>query len=319
VHSLTNELPVFEKTCITIGTFDGVHRGHRAIIRQLVQHAGEMKVPSVLITFDPHPRQILKKPGAAVKLINSPGEKLELLKSCGLDHVVIVPFTTEFSSIEPVEYIRQFLVKKFNPLAIVIGYDHRFGKNRQGDYKLLEAYGAEFNFKVVEIPAQLVEDASISSTRIRAALSEGDIMQVNTYLPYTYFFSGEIVQGKQLGRTIGFPTANIGKVHPDKLLPSNGVYAVQVQLEGSSELFDGMMNIGVRPTVDGINQVTEVNLFNFDKDVYGKKTRVFVHGRLRNEQKFTGIDALQQQLHTDRENATEFLSRLPAPVITPLV
>ncbi len=326
VHDDISNLPLFNNAVITIGTFDGVHTGHLQIIHQLKKEAAHIGGETVIITFHPHPRMIvntkLKTSNHEIKLINTLPEKIELLRKQNIDHLVIVPFTLEFSQQSPEEYIRDFLVKNFHPHTIIIGYDHHFGKNRQGDYRLLESYQAECNFKVKEIPEHVLHHVTISSTRIREALEEGDIDTANEYLGYPYFFDGIVVEGNKLGRTLGYPTANIEITNPHKLVPVNGVYAVQLSIVGDSLnnenggnnelqnlLKDGMMNIGVRPTIGGTKRVIEVNIFDFDKNIYGQNIRIYLKYFLRKELKFNGLDALKEQLAEDKINAMQLLTK----------
>ena len=321
VHRDISNLPFFKNAVITIGTFDGVHTGHLQIINQLKKEAELVDGETVIITFDPHPRMIISKTDLskhAIKLLNTLPEKIELLQKQNIDHLVIVPFTLEFSEQSAEEYIKDFLVEKFHPHSLIIGYDHRFGKNRQGDYKLLEAYQSIFNFKVKEIPEHVLHHIIISSTRIRHALEEKDINTANEYLGYPYFFEGNIIEGDKLGRTLGYPTANIEVNDKNKLIPANGVYAVEVSIATDNDIvhqisyvkhLKGMMNIGVRPTVGGTKKVIEVNIFDFDKSIYNQTIRVYINYFLRDEIKFNGLDALKEQLSIDKINALKLLNK----------
>lgn len=299
-----DDLPEFKNAAVTIGTFDGVHTGHLQILQQLKKEAAVNTGESVVITFDPHPRKFLT--GKAVELINTMDERIELFEKQQIDHLVIVPFTREFASLSAEKYIKDFLVGKFHPKTIVTGYDHHFGNNREGNYLVLESYAPEFGYTVKEIPQYVLENAAISSTKIRSSLLSGNVEDANTFLGYPYFFSGTVVEGNKLGRTIGFPTANIQLSDEDKLVPGNGVFAVILIVEG--HLYKGMMNIGKRPTVGGLSRVIEVNIFDFDNEIYGQKVSVHIHKRLRNEEKFNGLDALKEQLGKDKVNALEMLS-----------
>jgi riboflavin kinase/FMN adenylyltransferase len=254
----------------------------------------------------------------AIKLLNTLPEKIELLQKQNIDHLVIVPFTLEFSEQSAEEYIKDFLVEKFHPHSLIIGYDHRFGKNRQGDYKLLEAYQSIFNFKVKEIPEHVLHHIIISSTRIRHALEEKDINTANEYLGYPYFFEGNVIEGNKLGRTLGYPTANIEVNDKNKLIPANGVYAVEVSIATDNDIvhqisyvkhLKAMMNIGVRPTVGGTKKVIEVNIFDFDTSIYNQTIRVYVNYFLRDEIKFNELDALKEQLSIDKINALKLLNK----------
>ncbi len=303
VYKNTDGLPAFKNAVITIGTFDGVHLGHMQIIKQLKEEAAKVGGTPVLITFYPHPKQVvasLKKP---IFILNSPDEKYELLHRAGIDNIVVVPFNTDFANQPALSYISDFLVAKFHPHTVIIGYDHRFGKNREGDYKLLEEQADKFGYMVKEIPERILQDVTISSTRIREALLAGEIDTANEFLGYHYFFSGKVIEGNKLGRTIGYPTANLHIDDEEKLIPGNGVYAVNVEIENIPGMFRGMMNIGVRPTVDGTKRVIEVNIFDFDKEIYGSKVKVYLKKRLRGEIKFNGLEELKNQLAKDKEQA----------------
>jgi riboflavin kinase/FMN adenylyltransferase len=315
VYSNIENLPSFNKAVVTIGTFDGVHLGHQQIIEQLKKEAQAIGGETVLVTFDPHPRKIVSnKP---LQLINSLPEKIELLQNQGVDNIVVVPFTRSFSSQTANEYVEDFLVKKFHPHTVIIGYDHRFGKDRSGDFHLLEEYAGRHAFKLIEIPVHLVDEAAISSTKIREALLNGWLEDACRFLGYDYFFEGLVVQGNKLGRTIGYPTANLQPKMEDKLIPGNGVYAVTVEIikeqENKNKVlppFKGMMNIGTRPTVDGTKRVIEVNIFDFDEDIYGATLRVYLKKFLRQEQKFNGLDALKEQLAKDKLDALHCLTSI---------
>lgn len=308
VHRNIDQLPAFTKAVITIGTFDGVHLGHQQIIDQLKVEAEQTGGETVIITFHPHPRKIVTG-NKAVPLLNTLAEKTELLQMKGVQHLVVVPFNEAFAAQTPEEYISHFLVKKFRPSTIIIGYDHRFGKGRLGDYHLLEKMGSVYDYQVKEIPEHILNESIISSTKIREALLNSQAELANRYLGYTYFFEGKVVKGNQLGRTIGYPTANIALDESEKLVPGNGVYAVEVSVYKNIPHVKGMMNIGVRPTVDGSNRVIEVHLFDFDEDIYDVHIRVYIRSFIRGEQKFTGLDALKEQLAHDRVAALSALDR----------
>lgn len=302
------ELPLFKNAIITIGTFDGVHNGHRQILNQLIEEANEVDGTPVVITFYPHPKQIVGNDHSSVLVLNTLEEKSALLAEVGIEHLVVVPFTKEFAEQSAEDYIKNFLVSSFNPHTIIIGYDHRFGKNRAGNYELLEVKGQEFNYRVKEIPEHILHNITISSTKIRTQLLEGNISTANELLGYDYFFSGNVITGKQLGRTIGFPTANLAINNESKLIPGNGVYAVTVQIENDKTIFNGMMNIGVRPTFEKTERTIEVNIFDFDSSIYDKQLTVHIKTRLRDEMKFDGIDSLKNQLNRDREMAISHLT-----------
>jgi riboflavin kinase/FMN adenylyltransferase len=319
VYSNIDNLPAFIKAVVTIGTFDGVHLGHKEIIAQLKKEAQHIGGETVLVTFDPHPRKIVSS--KALQLINTLPEKIELLEQQGIDNLVIVPFTQAFSNQPAKAYVEDFLVSRFHPHTVIIGYDHRFGKDRSGDFHLLEEYARLHAFKLIEIPVHLIDQAAISSTKIREALLGGKLEEACRFLGYDYFFEGLVVQGNKLGRTIGYPTANLQPQIEDKLIPGNGVYAVQIEMKNMKDEenngltpsalnrlpYSGMMNIGTRPTIDGTKRVIEVNIFDFDADIYGSILRVYLKKYLREEQKFNGLDALKQQLALDKRNAEDAL------------
>nr|WP_294904857.1 bifunctional riboflavin kinase/FAD synthetase [uncultured Lacibacter sp.] len=300
VYRSLQQLPVFTNAVVTIGTFDGVHLGHQQIIKQLCAEAREKGGESILISFYPHPRKIVQ-PETYTPELTTLEERIELLKQQGLDNLVVVPFNKEFSEQTAQQYIKDFLVDRFHPSLIIIGYDHKFGNNREGDYRLLEKMGEEYNYGVKEIPQQLMNEVAVSSTKIRRAISAGDVENANQLLGYTYFFRGYVVEGNKLGRKLGYPTANLQIQDQDKLVPANGVYAVEAQVEGDARILKGMMNIGTRPTVDGTTKTVEVNLFDFAEDIYNRHLKVFVKYHLREEVKFDGLDQLIEQLHKDKE------------------
>ena len=308
VHTDIKNLPVFSNAVITTGTFDGVHTGHRQILDQLKWEALMAGGESVVITFDPHPRSVIPGNKQDIKLLSTLAEKIGLLSQLGIDHLVIVPFTLAFAGLSAEEYITEFLVNHFHPRCIITGYDHHFGKERKGNYQLLEEFGPEYGFSVKEIPEHILQHIAISSTRIRTALLEGDIRTANEFLGYPYFFSGSVVEGNKLGRTLGYPTANLKISESNKLVPGNGVYAVTIKRESNQLKYGGMMNIGIRPTVDGTNRVTEVNIFDFDEDIYGRILNINILQRLRNEEKFSGLEALKKQLAIDKKNALAVLN-----------
>ncbi|HEY4286059.1 MAG TPA: bifunctional riboflavin kinase/FAD synthetase [Puia sp.] len=308
IYNNTNQLPSFRQAVITIGTFDGVHTGHARILEQLRQEAARIDGETVIVTFYPHPRKIVKGGSEEIRLINTLEEKILLLSWLQIDNLVIVPFTEAFSQLTAEEYIKDFLLAKFHPHTVIIGYDHRFGKGRLGDYHLLEQYSASEGFQLQEIPVHLLDEISVSSTRIREAIQRTDIATANQLLGYPFFFSGTVVKGDQLGRTLGYPTANLQLTNTEKLTPADGIYAVEaVLLTEDQTLFEaprlkGMMSIGIRPTVGGKVRTIEVNLFDFNEDIYGRELRVFVKKYLRPEVKFHGLPALIEQLGKDKED-----------------
>jgi len=308
IHYHTDQLPVFRRAVITIGTFDGVHTGHASILHQLRQEAARIDGETVIVTFFPHPRKVVKGGSGDIRLINTLEEKIALLAWQRIDHLVIVPFTEAFSQMTAEEYIEDFLIARFHPHTVIIGYDHRFGKGRQGDYHLLEKFSNTKHFHLEEIPVHLLDEVSVSSTRIREAILRADIDTANQLLGYPFFFSGTVVKGNRLGRTLGFPTANLQPDNEEKLLPADGIYAVEAVLLPQLSLFDdarlkGMMRIGLRPTIDGKHRTIEVNLFDFDEDIYGKELRVFVIRYLRPELKFSGLDQLKTAIAKDKVDA----------------
>jgi riboflavin kinase/FMN adenylyltransferase len=265
---------------------------------------------TVIITFHPHPRKIISGKSGKLFLLTTLEERIQLLHASGIDHLVVIPFTNDFAEQDAESYIRDFLVRYFHPHTVIIGYDHRFGKKRQGDYHLLEKMAPAFNYLVKEIDEQVLNEVTISSTRIREAITRGDIVSANEFLGYRYFFEGEVINGDKRGRTIGFPTANLRLTDPDKLIPGDGVYAVKAAIPGKNNqpiLKNGMMNIGVRPTVDGLSHIIEVNLFDFNEDIYGEKLEISVVQRIRDEQKFNGLESLQAQLKKDKETTQDIL------------
>lgn len=313
VHrELAGSLPEFQKAVVTIGTFDGVHLGHRKIIDQMKLEARAIGGETVIITFHPHPRKIVSSVPGDIRLLTTLPEKIDLLDEAGIDHLVVVPFDHRFSNQTAEEYVKDFLYRYFKPHTVIIGYDHRFGKGREGTYELMHTYGKTLGFDVKEISEQLLNEVAISSTRIRHAIAENDIETSRLLLGHPYFFEGLVVEGNKLGRTIGYPTANLHISSEEKLIPGNGVYAVTVEQKGeddqfSGKQFKGMMNIGFRPTVDGKKKVIEVNIFDFDGDLYGKILRIHLHNYLRGEVKFNGIEELKQQLAKDKIAATGLL------------
>lgn len=292
---------------ITIGTFDGVHIGHRKILEKVINHAKNSDLKSAVLTFFPHPRMILQK-DADIKLLNTIEEKKVILEKMGLDILVIHPFTKEFSRLSATEFVRDLLVNKLKAKRIIIGYDHRFGRNRNANITDLIAFGNTLDFSVEEIPAQEIDEVSVSSTKIRKALEQGDIETANSYLGYPYMLTGTIKRGKGLGRKIQFPTANLVIEEPYKLIPKTGSYIVKSHLNGQ-DVF-GMMNIGYNPTVNGTSKTIEVHFFDFEENLYDKKIQIDLLSRLRDEEKFDSLEDLKIQLAKDREKSLHFISNL---------
>lgn len=309
VYTDIDQFKAVNNPILTIGTFDGVHLGHKKIINRLNElkqlHGGE----TVVFTFDPHPRTVLFPEQTDLKLITNTKEKTALIDHLGIDHLIIFPFTREFARLSSESYIREFLVQKLHTRILVIGYDHRFGHNREGNIDTLKQYSAELGYTVEEIPAQDIDSINISSTRIRKALEEGNMKTANSYLGYPYFFTGKVIEGKKLGRTIGYPTANIALENSMKLLPAIGVYAVTVEFD--SRTFKGMLSIGTNPTTDNDNRIkAEVNIFDLDENLYNKQLKVNVMERLRNEEKFANLEELKVQLGNDKLNSLKALENI---------
>lgn len=296
-HNIS-ELNDLKNTIVTIGTFDGVHLGHQKIIKRLVEIKQKQGGQTLLFTFDPHPRKVLF-PEQELKLITTTEEKRDLLKQFGIDNVLVYSFTKQFSQTPAVNYISDVISKGLKTKTLVIGYDHRFGSNREGNIDTLKAVSENYNFDVEEISAHEINQLNVSSTRIRKAIEEGDIVTANEFLGYSFFITGEVVKGKQLGRTIGYPTANIAISNPDKLIPKIGVYAVNVFHNGIK--YRGMLNVGINPTTDtDLKLKVEVNIFEFNQEIYGDVIKVEFLKRIRNEEKFANLDELKQALANDK-------------------
>jgi riboflavin kinase/FMN adenylyltransferase len=295
-----------EKTFVTIGTFDGVHFGHQKILEKLVSEAKKAGKKSVLLTFFPHPRMVLQK-DATIELINTIDERATLLEKTGLDYLIIHPFSKAFSKTTALAFVRDILVDTFNISKLIIGYDHHFGKNREGNIDQLTEYSHQYDFTVEEIPAQDVNDVSVSSTKVRRALAAGNLKTANNYLGYNFMLNGLVVNGKQLGGKIGYPTANIDVQEDYKLIPKTGVYVVKSSIENKT-IF-GMMNIGNRPTINGNHQTIEVHFFDFNQDLYGKSLTVELLYFLRDEHKFNSVDSLVLQLKEDEDTARKYIKK----------
>jgi riboflavin kinase/FMN adenylyltransferase len=296
-----------KKTILTLGTFDGVHLGHRKILEKLVQNTQDGNYDSLVLTFFPHPRMVLQGE-SEVKILNTIDEKIDLLHSVGVQNLVIHPFDAAFSQLTADEFVKTVLVDRFQIQKIIIGHDHRFGRNRTANIEDLIAFGQQYNFEVEQISVQEIKDVSISSTKIRKALLAGNIALANVYLGYEYFLTGRVSKGKQLGRTIGFSTANLQIEENNKLIPRHGVYIVKSILNQKTVF--GMMNIGFNPTVAGNKLSVEVHYFDFDADLYDQQIRVFILKDLRSEQKFASVDLLKKQLQIDKIFALNHIENL---------
>ncbi len=300
-----DEFVRIKNAVVTIGTFDGVHIGHRKIISGIKELAESIGGETVMLTFFPHPRMILHPEDESIKLINTIIEKAELLERLGIDHLIITPFSRDFSNQSPEEYIRDILVNKIGTKKIVIGYDHRFGKDRQGGLNELLRLGPVYGFDVVEIPEQDINEVAISSTRIRNALLNGEIELANTFLGYPFFITGTVARGDQIGRQIGYPTANIIVEERYKLTPADGIFAVKVMIEG--DVYNGMAYIGTRPTVNGLTRNIEVNIFDFHQEIYNRQIRMEFHNFVRGDMKFQSLDELKAQIAKDKIDVTALL------------
>lgn len=305
---LVQELNTFLKpTVTTIGTFDGIHVGHQKILKHVVNLAKKQGYVPVVLTLFPHPRMVLQKDDS-IKLLNTINERVEILKTFGIENVVVKTFTKDFSNLSAEAYVKTILVDELNTKQIVIGYDHHFGKNRSANINDLKEFAKNYNFNVEEISAQDIKDVTVSSTKIRKALNNGEVALANNFLGYTFFITGTVVKGKGLGRTIDFPTANIQIKESYKLIPSDGVYVVKSKIEDQTTY--GMMNIGTNPTVNGKSRSIEVHFFNFNKDIYNSELKIEFLKRLRNEEKFENLEALKSQLKKDMQVASDYIDSL---------
>ncbi|HEY6162595.1 MAG TPA: bifunctional riboflavin kinase/FAD synthetase [Bacteroidia bacterium] len=294
-----NNLGKVPNPVVTTGTFDGVHLGHQRIIKRIREIAKKEKGETVLVTFYPHPRMVLFPDDNELRLLNTQEEKTALLEKFGIDNLVIIPFTKQFSRLSSVEFVRDIIVNRIGTKKLVIGYNHHFGRNREGSFEHLKEYGPMYGFTVEEIPAIDVDQVEVSSTKIRKALGEGDIRTANTYLGYEYMLHGTVVHGKKLGREIGYPTANISVDDKYKLVPADGIYAVSVEVRGKTH--KGMMSIGMNPTVNGKGRTIEVNILDFNEEIYGERIGIGFRDWIREEKKFSDLEELKVQLGRDRE------------------
>ncbi len=310
VHHDLKQLPAFKNAVITTGAFDGVHIGHQEIISRMKQIALEIGGETVIITFHPHPRKVISSIPGEIKQLTSLEERIELLTQSGIDHLVVVNFDYAFSNLTADAYVKNFLFDHFHPHTILVGYDHRFGNGRNGNFELLQKFGAELNFKVEQIHEKIISDEIVSSTHIRNYILEHQIEKANALLGYPYLFEGFVVRGNQIGRTIGFPTANLHINNEEKIIPCNGVYAVKVKGKCLGDtIYNGMMNIGIRPTVDGQKKVIEVHILDFDQDIYEQNLTVMVYEYIRGEVKFDGLEALKAQLTKDKITVATILKK----------
>lgn len=318
VHRNLDDLPDFKNAVITTGTFDGVHKGHLKVIEQVKKEAKELNGESVIVTFFPHPRMILnREQSTGLKLLTSFDEKLELLARAEVDHVVVVPFTKEFSRIEPENYISDFLVARLKAKCIITGYDHHFGKDRRGDFQMLERFSKEFQYFVREIPEYILKEIAISSTRIRNALTSGDILTANECLGYSFFLTGKVIRGDQIGRTLGFPTANINVTDQNKLVPRYGIYIAGVSVKNSGDNFGrvlpAIMSVGTRPTLDDNKETQEAYILDFDGDLYGSTIRILFMQFIRPELRFKNLDILKEKMKEDEKITRAYWKKIQQP------
>lgn len=306
VYHHLDEFTGAENAVVTTGTFDGVHTGHQAIFRRLNEIAMKEKGESVLLTFYPHPRMVLFPDDIDLKLLTTQDEKIALLEKYGIQHLIIHPFTKEFSRLTSLQFIREILVNKLKTKKLVIGYDHHFGRNREGSFEHLKESGPIYGFSVEEIPAQDVENVAVSSTKIRQALQLGDVKTAGEYLGHDYTLSGKVIHGEKKGRELGYPTANISVESRYKLIPAIGIYAVKVQV--AAAIYNAMLYIGYRPTLNGKYQSIEVNIFDFDKDIYGEHLTVYFKDKIREDMKFNQLEELKKQLASDKLMAVNLLN-----------
>ncbi len=309
VYKHLNEFQKSNNAVATIGTFDGVHIGHRKIISRLVEDARMMNGESVILTFFPHPRMILHPEDESLKLITTIQEKTELIERLGVDHLIITPFTRDFSNLSPENYIEQILIEKIGIKKIIIGYDHRFGKDRAGNFSLLQQYASVYNYEIEKIAEQDIHDVAVSSTKVREALLRGDVSTAADFLGYPFHLTGKVIKGDQIGRKIGYPTANLLIEEGYKLIPADGIYAATIEVTGEGTTgyeLKGMAYIGNRPTINGMLRNIEVNIFDFNEEIYGKTLKLHFHHFVRGDMKFNGLDELQAQISRDKKSVMDY-------------
>jgi len=309
IYNHLSEFKRLNNAVATIGTFDGVHFGHQKIINRLCELARSTGGESVILTFFPHPRMIIDPENQDLKMINTIEEKAAILASLGVDHLIITPFTRDFSNLSPSEYIKNILVDTIGIKQIIVGYDHRFGKDRTGGMNDLIAFSGPYGYEVEEIGEQDINDVAVSSTKIRESLLSGQVGLAAEYLGYPFSLYGPVIKGDKIGRTIGYPTANIFIEQPYKLIPSDGIYAVTVDMENKS--YQAMAYIGQRPTINGMTRNIEVNIFDFDREIYGQYIKMNFHEFLRHDVKFTGLEALKVQLKQDKADTISYFAKQP--------
>ncbi|QNF35008.1 bifunctional riboflavin kinase/FAD synthetase [Adhaeribacter swui] len=307
IRSLS-DFPELSQAVVTSGTFDGVHLGHQKILHRLIQITQDVNGQSVVITFWPHPRLVLQPEIQNLHLLSTIEERIAELSAFNIDYLLIIPFTRQFANLDSEQFISEILIKTIRTKKLVIGYDHRFGRNRTGSFEYLRQHAPELGFEVEEIPRQDIENVAVSSTKIRTALENGEIKTANAYLGRSYSLTGTVVRGKQLGRTLGYPTANLSISNSHKLIPKLGIYVVQVKIK--DQLFGGMLSIGINPTVGGTTRTVEVNIFNFSGDLYNQEITLLFMDRIRDEEKFKNLEELIAQMHQDKITALAVLEQI---------
>ena len=301
-----NSFTAPEIAIVTQGTFDGVHAGHRQILGNIVKIAKQKGGKSILVTFHPHPRHVLYKTENTLKLLTTFDEKIELLSDIGIDYLIVLPFDENFSKMEAHQFIREIMVNHLGVNTMVVGYDHRFGRNREGSFEDLQEYAHMFGFEVIEIAAHDIEHATVSSTKIRHSLLEGDVETAALFLGRAYALNGTVIHGRKMGKDLGYPTANLHVANDDKLIPANGIYAVKV--EHDKQVYGGMMSIGNNPTIQGAKWSIEVHIFDFNRDIYGEDIKITFVKKMRNEEKYADIGLLMKQLKADEIEARTILN-----------